>query len=204
MARKKLKLAFIENAAKRKVTCKKRMMGLQKKVSELSTVCGVQVCGIIHNHDDKTTTTLPSTIEALGVIAKFQEMNGLSKNTMNQESFLDNKLARAHEKLRKLQAENRENEMELVVRQTLNGKMVHNLHMINLPDLVCVLEKKKRELVSRINSLEEEMLTLRLAPLPNLDQNPSNNMVAERASLRLDVVRRATEPVTCSHQAFQP
>ncbi|KAJ6434469.1 hypothetical protein OIU84_018060 [Salix udensis] len=47
MTRKKVKLAYITNDSARKATFKKRKKGLMKKVSELSTLCGIEACAII-------------------------------------------------------------------------------------------------------------------------------------------------------------
>ena len=42
---------FIENEAKRKVTCSKRKRGLLKKSIELSTMCGLDIFLVIFDKD---------------------------------------------------------------------------------------------------------------------------------------------------------
>ncbi|MBA0816876.1 hypothetical protein Gohar_001492 [Gossypium harknessii] len=51
MSRKKMKLAYITNDTKRKTTYKKRTNGLVKKVRELTTLCEIEACAIIHSPD---------------------------------------------------------------------------------------------------------------------------------------------------------
>ncbi|KAK5846190.1 hypothetical protein PVK06_002464 [Gossypium arboreum] len=50
MIRKKVKLAYITNDSSRKATYKKRKKGLMKKMSELSTFCGINACAIMCSH----------------------------------------------------------------------------------------------------------------------------------------------------------
>jgi hypothetical protein len=47
MTRKKVKLAFIVDDLARKATYKKRKMGIIKKVSELTILCGIPACAVI-------------------------------------------------------------------------------------------------------------------------------------------------------------
>ncbi|KAE8678661.1 hypothetical protein F3Y22_tig00111402pilonHSYRG00051 [Hibiscus syriacus] len=44
----KIKIAYITNAAARKATCKKRKKGLMKKLSELTTLCGIEACAVLY------------------------------------------------------------------------------------------------------------------------------------------------------------
>ncbi|MBA0552406.1 hypothetical protein Golob_023220 [Gossypium lobatum] len=49
MIRKKVKLAYITNDSSRKATYKKRNKGLMKRMSELSTLCGINACAIMYS-----------------------------------------------------------------------------------------------------------------------------------------------------------
>ncbi|CAN1132515.1 MADS-box transcription factor PHERES 2 [Linum perenne] len=54
MGRKKVQHELISNEVTRKITFKKRKIGLLKKLKELTTLCGVISCGIIfHNFNEK-------------------------------------------------------------------------------------------------------------------------------------------------------
>ncbi|MBA0729100.1 hypothetical protein Golax_025374 [Gossypium laxum] len=49
MIRKKVKLAYITNDSSRKGNYRKRKKGLMRKMSELSTLCGIGACAIIYS-----------------------------------------------------------------------------------------------------------------------------------------------------------
>ncbi|MBA0875894.1 hypothetical protein Goshw_003691 [Gossypium schwendimanii] len=60
MIRKKVKLAYITNDSSRKATYKKRKKGLMKKMSELSTYCGIDTCAIMYSPYESETEFWPS------------------------------------------------------------------------------------------------------------------------------------------------
>ncbi|KAF9618226.1 hypothetical protein IFM89_000861 [Coptis chinensis] len=58
MARGKVKHEYIDDKSSREVSFKKRKRGLKKKMTELSTLCGVEACAIIYDNlgtEDFTT-----------------------------------------------------------------------------------------------------------------------------------------------------
>ncbi|KAL1566516.1 MADS-box protein FLOWERING LOCUS C-like [Salvia divinorum] len=90
MGRKKLKLQFIENRKLRLSTLKRRKEGLEKKLHELTTLCDVPACMIIHDPftnstyiwpDDSAQVRLlidsykanPSAVKACGLSDFFKE-----------------------------------------------------------------------------------------------------------------------------------
>ena len=72
MTRKKVKLAYITNDSARKAIFKK-MKGLMKKVSELSTLCGIDACAILYSRYDSQSEVWPSPLRVQLVVALFQE-----------------------------------------------------------------------------------------------------------------------------------
>ncbi|GAU42869.1 hypothetical protein TSUD_13370 [Trifolium subterraneum] len=60
MARKKVKLAYITCNSKRRETFRKRKSGIMKKVSELSTLCGIEACVIIYDQNNPQAYVWPS------------------------------------------------------------------------------------------------------------------------------------------------
>ncbi|KAJ4823856.1 Agamous-like MADS-box protein agl80, partial [Turnera subulata] len=99
MTRKKVKLAFIANDAARKATFKKRRKGLIKKVSELSTLCGIEACAIIYSPYETQPEVWPSPVGVQRVLSQFRQMPEMeqSKKMVNQESFLRQRIAKAGE-----------------------------------------------------------------------------------------------------------
>ncbi|VFQ60639.1 unnamed protein product [Cuscuta campestris] len=161
MTRKKVKLAFISNDSARKATLKKRKKGLMKKVSELSTLCGIDACAIIYSPYENQPEVWPNTAGAQRVVAQFKRMPEMeqSKKMVNQESFIRQRIAKAGEQLKKLRRENREKEITEVMYQLLTGKaaaLQQSLILTDLNDLAWMLDQNLKEIDKRIETLKKE------------------------------------------------
>ncbi|XP_009774462.1 agamous-like MADS-box protein AGL80 [Nicotiana sylvestris] len=157
MTRKKVKLAFITNDSARKATFKKRKKGLMKKVSELSTLCGIDACAIIYSPYENQPEVWPNTMGAQRVLAEFKRMPEMeqSKKMVNQESFIRQRIAKASEQLKKQSKENREKEMTEVMYQCLAGKGMQNLNLGDLNDLGWVVDQNLKEINKRIEAFKK-------------------------------------------------
>ncbi|XVE89494.1 hypothetical protein DITRI_Ditri20bG0001100 [Diplodiscus trichospermus] len=157
MTRKKVKLAYIANDSARKATYKKRKKGLMKKVSELSTLCGIEACAIIYSPYESQAEVWPSPMGVQRVLSKFKNLPEMdqSKKMVNQESFLRQRIAKANEQLRKQCKDNREKEMTQVMFQTLTGKGLHRLNIMDLNDLGWLIEQNLKDIHKRVDELHE-------------------------------------------------
>ncbi|XP_031103983.1 agamous-like MADS-box protein AGL80 [Ipomoea triloba] len=157
MTRKKVKLAFITNDSARKATLKKRKKGLIKKVSELSTLCGIDACAIIYSPYENQPEVWPSTAGAQRVVAQFKRMPEMeqSKKMVNQEGFIRQRIAKASEQLKKQHKENREKEITEVMFQCLTGKGLHSLILTDLNDLAWLIDQNLKEINKRIEDLQK-------------------------------------------------
>ncbi|WVZ07494.1 hypothetical protein V8G54_020840 [Vigna mungo] len=156
MTRKKVKLAFIVNDSARKATFKKRKKGLMKKVSELSTLCGIDACAIVYSPYDPQPEVWPSPMGVQRVLAKFRRMPELeqSKKMVNQESFLRQRILKAKDQLKKQRKDNREKEMTQLMFQYLSaGKIMHNISMVDLNDLAWLIDQNLKDINRRIEVL---------------------------------------------------
>ncbi|MBA0634221.1 hypothetical protein Godav_026110 [Gossypium davidsonii] len=90
MIRTKVKLAYITNDSSRKATYKKRKKGLMKKMSELSTCCGIDACAIMYSPYESQTEFWPSLLRVEQVLSKFKMILEMEKrkNMMNQEGLV--------------------------------------------------------------------------------------------------------------------
>lgn len=158
MTRKKVKLAYITNDSARKATFKKRKKGLMKKVSELSTLCGIDACAILYSPYDSQPEVWPSPLGVQRVLAHFKKMPEMeqSKKMVNQESFLRQRIAKGNEQLKKQRKDNREKEITQVMYQTLTGKGLQNLNIVDLNDLGWMIDQNLKEINKRIESLNKE------------------------------------------------
>ncbi|KAI4307677.1 hypothetical protein L6164_030840 [Bauhinia variegata] len=158
MTRKKVKLQFIPNDSARKATFKKRKKGLMKKVSELSTLCGIDACAIVYSPYDPQPEVWPSEMGAQRVLARFRRMPELeqSKKMVNQESFLKQRIFKVKEQVKKQRKDNREKEMTHLMHQYLGaGKILHNMSMIDLNDLSWIMDRNMKEINRRIDMLSK-------------------------------------------------
>ncbi|KAF8387593.1 hypothetical protein HHK36_026246 [Tetracentron sinense] len=155
MARKKVKLAYIANDSARRATFKKRMKGLMKKVSELSTLCGVNACAIIYSPYHTQPEVWPFPSDAQRVLARFKSLPQMeqSKKMMNQEGFLRQMLAKVKEQLKKQQKENRECEMIQLMYKCLVGNGVHDVNINNLGEMAWLVEDMMKDIRDRIEFL---------------------------------------------------
>ncbi|KAJ4838330.1 Agamous-like MADS-box protein agl80 [Turnera subulata] len=156
MTRKKVKLAFIANDAARKATFKKRRKGLIKKVSELSTLCGIEACAIIYSPYETQPEVWPSPVGVQRVLSQFRQMPEMeqSKKMVNQESFLRQRIAKAGEQLKKQRRDNREKEVTHAMYQCLMGKSLANLTMLDLSDLGWLIDQNIKEIERRVETLK--------------------------------------------------
>ncbi|XP_057807458.1 agamous-like MADS-box protein AGL80 [Salvia miltiorrhiza] len=158
MTRKKVKLAFIINDSARKATFKKRKKGLLKKVSELSTLCGIESCAIVYSPYESGPEVWPDAGGAGRVVAQFKRMPEMeqSKKMVNQESFIRQRVAKAAEQLKKLHKDNREKEVTHLMYHCLAGKGLHGLPLPDLNDMAWLLDHNLKEIYKRIEGIKKQ------------------------------------------------
>ncbi|ESQ28668.1 hypothetical protein EUTSA_v10019751mg [Eutrema salsugineum] len=138
MTRKKVTLAFIENNSSRKATFQKRKKGILKKVKEISTLCGVTACAIIYSPYTSNPDVWPSTSGVRRVVSDFRTLPEMDqqKKMVDQETFLRQKIAKLSENLKRLEKDNREQEMIEVMFQCWDGSLERfHLNILDLNDL---------------------------------------------------------------------
>ncbi|XP_039115895.1 agamous-like MADS-box protein AGL80 [Dioscorea cayenensis subsp. rotundata] len=91
MGRAKVKLAWIEKAAPRNVTYKKRKNGLLKKVKDLSTLCDVKACGIIYPCGGTVPEVWSSTPNPMDVLVPFMQESELERRKKMVNQCLEGK-----------------------------------------------------------------------------------------------------------------
>ncbi|CAN1175571.1 MADS-box transcription factor PHERES 2 [Linum perenne] len=135
MGRTKVQQELIRNEITRKITFKKRKIGLLKKLKEITTLCGVIACGIIfHNFNGKgkedQPEVWPSVPEANDVLKKFKDFSKKKKEKymFNHETLLEESLRKMAEKLNDETAKNKWMEMELLLMEDLPPISEEDLH----------------------------------------------------------------------------
>ncbi|ESQ37633.1 hypothetical protein EUTSA_v10002350mg [Eutrema salsugineum] len=152
MTRKKVKLAFIENNSSRKATFQKRKKGILKKVKEISTLCGVTACAIIYS----PYTSNPD----FRISRRCPEMDQ-QKKMVDQETFLRQRIAKLSENLRRLEKDNREQEMIEVMFQCWDGSLERfHLNILDLNDLGYVIGQYQKDINRKIEILESSSMEM--------------------------------------------
>ncbi|KAF5726859.1 agamous-like MADS-box protein AGL80 [Tripterygium wilfordii] len=168
MTRKKVNLAYITNDSARKATFKKRKKGLIKKVSELSTLCGIDAAAIVYSPYDSQPEVWPSPGGVQHVISQFRRMPEMeqSKKMVNQESFIRQRIAKATEQLKKQRKDNREKEITHVMFQGLTGQSLNGLNILDLNDLNWLIEQNLKDINKAFESDHSPPVTAAPAPEP--------------------------------------
>ncbi|KAH1033167.1 hypothetical protein J1N35_045341 [Gossypium stocksii] len=152
-----MKLAYITNDSKRKTTYKKRTKGLVKKVRELTTLCGIEACAIIHSPDfDSQPEVWPSHTGAQKLLSEFKKLPQSIRNNkmVNQESFLKQSIAKATQQLRKLRKENHQKELKNVMFQSLSGEGIfQSLNEMDLNEVGLLVKKNLEDIDNRVHVL---------------------------------------------------
>ncbi|KAK2356732.1 agamous MADS-box protein AGL80 [Trifolium repens] len=142
MARKKVKLAFIVNDAARKASFNKRKTNLLKKVDEISTLCGIEACAIVYGPFEPQPDIWPSPLEVQNVLSKFRSLTEFeqNRNKLNQEDFLKQRISKAQEQLMKLRRENMENEMRVLLYNSIgHSRIMRETISIDESNVLCRL-----------------------------------------------------------------
>lgn len=177
MARRKIKLELIVSRSIRKATFKKRREGLLKKVRELAILCGVDAFIMISSPDDPEPVTWPSDAEAKQVVIRFCNLSAMerSKKMINQESYLNERLTKIQDQLKRTQRKNMEKEGNHVMHQVNDGRTLDELSVDELMRIIWLMEEKKKD-VTRDKNFSQEM------PLPTNESNTSHNSGKDRVA----------------------
>ncbi|KAI3839243.1 hypothetical protein MKX03_032873 [Papaver bracteatum] len=155
MARKKVKIAYINSDSARRETFKKTRKGLMKKVSELSTLCAVIACAIFYGPYDRSPEVCPQQPEAYRVLMRFKILPEMDqrKKQLNLESFMYDCIRKIIEQFKKQQRENRYMEINEMYNHVVAGK--YSISNVHPSDLSWVLEDKKKAFQRQLSELKK-------------------------------------------------
>ncbi|KAE9619479.1 hypothetical protein Lal_00012897 [Lupinus albus] len=155
MTRKKVKVAYINDVNARKATFRKRKKGIMKKVNELTILCGIQGCAIIHNPFDSQTEVWPNPKGAKKVVERYLNTSKVDETkNMNQKSFFIQRISKSQDKLKKLRSENHEKEMTLAMLEYLQARRLpENLTLTDLKEMDKLIEQYMKEIENLMDTL---------------------------------------------------
>jgi hypothetical protein len=157
MARKKVNLQYIPNASTRRGTFKKRSRGMMKKAGELSTLCGVNASVIIYEEGDSVPQVFPSHSEAVDILNRFNNMPELKqcKKTMDQESFLLQRINKLQDQVYKSMRDSQEREIRLLLHKAMSGNL-QDLAVLSTEELTyvgCNVDAHLKRISDRITKI---------------------------------------------------
>ncbi|XP_072996725.1 agamous-like MADS-box protein AGL80 [Typha latifolia] len=156
MARKKVRLAWIVNDSTRRMTLKKRKKGLMKKVEEISILCDVKACAVVYDPHDQQPEIWPASPDATKHMLEHFKSKPECEQThkmMNQETFLQQRVAKMTRQLHRLTMDNREAEMRALVLEGLAGRGFEDVGLEDATGVIALIESKMKEIGEKI---EEE------------------------------------------------
>ncbi|PIN23649.1 MADS box transcription factor [Handroanthus impetiginosus] len=161
MARKKVTLRYITNDTERKASFKKRKKGLFKKVSELSTLCGVDACAVVYSEYDSDPVVWPSRSVAQEVLSRFKALPEVDRNRkmVNQEGLTRQWIKKAENQLLLVQKENKWKELENFMFRCLAGTAsMEEFDQRDAVEMDSVIENALKSVDSRMEELQRDHL----------------------------------------------
>ncbi|KAF6153003.1 hypothetical protein GIB67_021608 [Kingdonia uniflora] len=150
--------SVITNDVARRATFKKRRKGLMKKVSELSTLCGVNAYAIVYGGDDSPPEIWPSQSDVQRVLNRYNNLPEMekSKNMMNLKSFLRKSITRLKSNVKKQQRDNKEYERTQLLHETVRDtNALQGVGTDEPSDLVCLVEETMKAIEERTDALSK-------------------------------------------------
>ncbi|KAJ4951023.1 hypothetical protein NE237_027855 [Protea cynaroides] len=172
MGRKKVEMKKIDSETSRRVTFSKRRLGLFKKASELSTLCGAEVAILVFSQNGKVYSFGHPHVNPIvdkyliqGILPKeivpemMSRIQGTRVNELNQEMT---------QLLNDLEDEKKRGEALL---QQLEKEEIMNLDLLQLKHLMFSMEELKNHVINQANMITG------LVPVnaPSSTQTAANN-----------------------------
>uniref|UniRef100_A0A0D9ZIW2 MADS-box domain-containing protein n=1 Tax=Oryza glumipatula TaxID=40148 RepID=A0A0D9ZIW2_9ORYZ len=158
MAHKKVKLQRIIIDVKQRVTFRKHIMGLTKKVSEFATLF-LMAYGEV---EMRTTKVWPSMWEATRVLEHFKAMPHLDryKKMTDLEGILNEQIDKLKEQLHKVGRDAHESETKLLLVEAINGRRLslEGLTIEQVTSLRWMANARLKIVNDRLKKLREEGL----------------------------------------------
>lgn len=175
MPRKKVKMSYIENKSKRKVTYKRRVESLMKKAKELSILCGAVVCFIVYSSFEPEprvwTTAAGDTVSGVyDILLRYYKKKGTGKlrKVDNQVTLLREMINKVDGQIKKHQDINRGKFVTQAMLRCLdfnNDDNNNNLEELPLVNLIELDQEVDRQL-SDVGKKSMELLTVPAPPPP--------------------------------------
>ena len=129
--------------------------GITKKINEITTLCGIDACGIIYDENNAGETVCPSKEGVQMVLDKFRSFPGSEqrKGMLDHEGFLSQSIMKTKEKLKKLKDKSKKMKMNDMLGEFIHkGEFDGNVSESDLEDLSMLIGDYRKEVDERIGS----------------------------------------------------
>jgi len=129
--------------------------GITKKINEITTLCGIDACGIIYDENNDGATVYPSKKGVQMVLDKFRSFpeSEQRKGMLDHEGFLSQSIMKSKEKLKKLKGKSKKKKMnDLLGEFIYTGEFDGNVSENDLEDLSLLISDYRKEVDERIES----------------------------------------------------
>ncbi|XP_077230635.1 agamous-like MADS-box protein AGL61 [Tasmannia lanceolata] len=188
MGRAKILMEQIRCNKRRRSTYSKRILGLKKKTSELSTLCGIDTCIISFGPNREEPETWPENrSEVIRIIEKYKSNEDREKRKEDLSSILESKMKSAKKQLDQIRKKNSVLNFPCWD-DRLNGLSYESLRELvgNLDMKLELMKKRVENLNSKEEKSKEELLIYNDTPLLDLPPLPSSIYYTQFGDLGLE------------------
>ncbi|KAM7497282.1 hypothetical protein LguiA_021696 [Lonicera macranthoides] len=160
MAKNKVVLARIANDSKRKSTLKRRRDGLFKKIEELSTLCDVEPAVVVYARgEEEESGVWPSKEVTEERFRRYEFIPDVEKTLKmtTQEAYLQERVAKEMDKIKREEKKNEEKEISLIMNQLADGMKLTMLDTRQLNAMYAFAEESLKKLKERSKKLMEDI-----------------------------------------------
>ncbi|PNX98523.1 agamous-like mads-box protein agl80-like [Trifolium pratense] len=153
MTGRNMELEYIVKDSKRKSSFHKRKNGISKKINEITTLSGANVCAIIYDENNPRATVCPSKEEVQMVLDKFRSFpeSEQRKTMVDHEGYVRQSIEKAREKLKKEKDRSKKKEMNNQIYHFIQtGEIDGNVSESDLEDLSSLIVTNIKEVDQRI------------------------------------------------------
>lgn len=143
----------------RKASFKKRTNGLVKKVVEVSTLCGVDACVVVHSEDNMLAQVWPSRERALQVYSRYLDHSEVERDrvSFNPVTYTEDRINKMKEQIARLQKTNKQEQTEQFVWKSRVGLVSsEEFHMQDDSHLMSFIKQKSDGFMFRMEELQQK------------------------------------------------
>ncbi|KAL6208319.1 hypothetical protein ACLB2K_019270 [Fragaria x ananassa] len=207
MARRKVRLQFIENMSQRKSTYRKRKKGFTTKMNEIGILCDVKAAAVIYSPFETEPVVIPDHETAVQLFTEWRDMPEMekTKRMVTQEMFLRQRIQKTRDQIRKIKKDTMEKELTNTMYGVLHDWKLDPIYKLDLKDV-----NELKSIIERF--IHQTRMIKQSATVQESQENIQNQTVAQPTAMELGLTTwtpfgegtsRSMEQQTQQHQQSQ-